>query len=137
MLWVTGVIVAVFGGLTIWLHDETFIKVKPTIIYAMFAAILGYGLWSGRPVLKSVLESAYPEMQDRGWQLLTRNWALFFAAMAVLNEVVWRSVSTDTWVQFKVWAVTLLSFGFALSQAPILMKYGAEDETPPPPPTQG
>jgi intracellular septation protein len=93
-------------------------------------------LWSGRPVLKAVLETAYPAMQDRGWQLLTRNWALFFLGMAVLNEAVWRSVSTDTWVQFKVWAVTLLSFGFALSQAPILMKYGAGDE-PPVPPTQG
>jgi intracellular septation protein len=137
MLWVSGAAVLLFGGLTLWLHDETFIKVKPTIIYVTFAAILGFGLATGRPTLKLVLEQAYPEMDEIGWRKLTRNWALFFAGMAVLNEAVWRSVSTDMWVQFKVWGVTALSVLFALAQAPILMRHGAvgrEPKRPPEPP---
>ena len=136
MLWFTGVVVLVFGAATLYLHDETFIKLKPTIIYSMFAAILFFGMATGRPMLKMVLESAYPALDDDGWRKLTRNWALFFTAMAILNEVVWRSVSTDTWVQFKVWGVTTLSLVFALAQAPILMRHGAgekaAEETIPP-----
>lgn len=128
MLWFTGAVVLVFGAATLYLHDETFIKLKPTIIYSMFAAILFFGMATGRPMLKMVLESAYPALDDDGWRKLTRNWALFFTAMAILNEVVWRSVSTDTWVQFKVWGVTTLSLLFALAQAPILMRHGAADK---------
>lgn len=134
MLWFTGLVVAVFGGLTLYLHDETFIKLKPTIIYSMFAAILIFGMVTGRPVLKLVLESAYPSLQDEGWRKLTRNWAIFFVCMAVLNEIVWRSVSTDTWVQFKVWGVTIISLIFAMAQAPILMRHGTQDPEPPVPP---
>lgn len=138
MLWVNSAIVLVFGGLTIWLHNDLFIKIKPTILYTAFAVILFWGLLTGRPVLKAVLEAAYPAMLDEGWRLLTRNWAWFFLAMAVLNEVVWRSVSTDTWVTFKAWAVLPLSMIFAITQAPIMTRYampedGAEaksDETP-------
>lgn len=135
MLWVNSAIVLVFGGLTIWLHNDLFIKIKPTILYTAFAAILFWGLLTGRPVLKAVLEAAYPAMLDEGWRLLTRNWAWFFLAMAVLNEAVWRSVSTDTWVTFKAWAVLPLSMIFAITQAPIMTRYAvpekdAEAETP-------
>ena len=128
MLWFTGIVVLVFGAATLYLHDESFIKLKPTIIYSMFASILFFGMATGRPMLKLVLESAYPALDDDGWRKLTRNWALFFTAMAILNEAVWRSVSTDTWVQFKVWGVTTLSLVFALAQAPILMRHGAGDK---------
>lgn len=137
MLWVTGVVVLVFGGLTIYLRDERFIQVKPTIVYAAFALVLIFGLVTKRPVLKYVLETGFPAISDEGWRKLTRNWALFFVAMAVLNEVVRAAVSFDTWVQFKVWGVTILSFAFAMAQAPILMRHGAAPEDVPPPPTQG
>lgn len=137
MLWVTGVVVLVFGGLTIYLRDERFIQVKPTIVYAAFALVLIFGLVTKRPVLKYVLETGFPAISDEGWRKLTRNWALFFVAMAVLNEVVRAAVSFDTWVQFKVWGVTILSFAFAMAQAPILMRHGAAPEDVRPPPTQG
>ncbi len=138
MLWVTGAIVMLFGGLTIWLHDEAFIQLKPTVIYAGFALILFGGLATGRPTLKIVLESSFPALDAEGWRKLTRNWALFFAAMAILNEVMRARLSFDDWVTFKVWAVTALSFIFALSQAPILMKHGdIQDAEDPPLPPQG
>jgi len=128
MLWVNAAIVLVFGGLTIWLHNDLFIKIKPTILYTAFAVILFWGLLTGRPVLKMVLEAAYPAMKDEGWRLLTRNWAWFFLFMAVLNEIVWRSVSTDAWVTFKAWAVLPLSMIFAITQAPIMTRYAADSE---------
>lgn len=137
MLWVTGIVVLVFGGLTIYLHDARFIQIKPTIVYATFAIVLIFGLVTKRPVLKYVLETGFPAMTDEGWRKLTRNWALFFVGMAVLNEVVRASISFDAWVQFKVWGVTILSFAFAMAQAPILMRHGAEPQDTPPPPTQG
>ncbi|MBV7257615.1 septation protein A [Pacificimonas sp. WHA3] len=125
---VTGVIVAVFGGLTIYLHDETFIQLKPTIVYALFAGILLTGLLTGKPLLKMVLESGFPDMTERGWNLMTRNWALFFLALAILNEIVRHQFTFDQWVQFKVWGVTALSFIMALAQAPILMKHSEGGE---------
>jgi len=134
LLWFNGIVVAAFGGLTLWLHDELFIKVKPTILYGLYAVLLLYALLSGRPLLKNLLKSAYPAMSDEGWRLLTRNWALFFLAMALLNEAVWRSVTTDQWVAFKTWIVTPLSLAFALAQAPILMKHGEAGDPPPVPP---
>lgn len=138
MLWVTGVIVLVFGGLTIYLRDERFIQIKPTVVYALFSAVLFFGLLTKRPLLKSVLEMGFPAMTDEGWRIITRNWALFFAAMAMLNEVMRQILTFDQWVTFKVWGATSLSFLYALAQAPVLMKHGAaEDEVPPPPPTQG
>lgn len=133
MLWVNAAIVLVFGGLTLWLHNDIFIKIKPTILYTMFAIILFYGLISGRPVLKAVLEAAYPAMADEGWRLLTRNWAWFFLVMAALNESVWRNVSTDNWVAFKTWVVVPLSVLFAITQAPIMARYStaAKDDSQP------
>ena len=124
MLWMTGVLVVVFGGLTLWFHDETFIKIKPTIIYAMFAAILFFGLITGRPVLQSMLGTAYPGLSEPGWRKLTRNWACFFVFMAVLNEAVWRNSTWDFWVAFKVWGAIPLTLLFAIANVPMLLKHG-------------
>lgn len=124
MLWITGVLVLVFGGLTLWFHDETFIKVKPTIVYAMFAIVLIYGLVTGKPLLQTLLESAYPGLSERGWRLLTVNWACFFVAMAILNEIVWRTQSWDFWVAFKLWGVVPMTMVFALLNIPMLMRHG-------------
>lgn len=124
MLWMSGALVLVFGGLTLWFHSETFIKVKPTIVYLMFAAILTFGLVTGRPLLKQLLEAAYPGLTERGWMLLTRNWALFFAGMAVLNEAVWRTQTWDFWVGYKLWGAMPLTVVFAMANIPMLMKHG-------------
>ncbi len=140
LLWFSGLMVVVFGGLTIWLHDETFIKIKPTIYYAVVAALLTFGMYTGRNLLKLVLGAAYPGLTDRGWHLLTRNWIGFFLFMAVLNEAVWRSTTTDTWVSFKLWFFLPATFIFALANVPMLLKHGfavdEKTEDPPIPPPQ-
>ncbi len=124
LLWFSGVLVVVMGGVTLWLHDETFIKVKPTLYYLFVAALLGFGLMTGRALLKNVLGSAYPGLDDAGWRKLTRNWALFFAFMAALNELVWRNSSTDFWIGFKLWGALPLTFLFAAANIPMLLKHG-------------
>ena len=124
MLWVSAVLVLVFGGLTLYFHDERFIKMKPTFVYATFAAVLGFGLATGRPLLQGLLGSAYPGLTERGWRKLTINWTLFFVGMAVLNEAVWRSTSTDFWVSFKIWGAIPLTFLFALANIPMLLRNG-------------
>ncbi len=124
MLWISGVLVLVFGGLTLWFHDETFIKVKPTIVYTMFAVVLTYGVIAGKPLLQMLLESAYPGLTAKGWRLLTINWAVFFAAMAILNEIVWRTQSWDFWVGFKLWGVVPLTLLFAAGNIPMLLRHG-------------
>ena len=124
LLLFSGVMVVILGGLTIWLHNETFIKVKPTIYYALVAGLLGFGLKTNRPFLKIVLGSAYPGLDDDGWRLLTRNWALFFVFMAVLNEAVWRNTTTDFWVGFKLWGAIPLTFLFAAANVPMLLRHG-------------
>ena len=140
LLWFSGLMVVVFGGLTIWLHDETFIKIKPTIYYVVVAALLSIGMFTGRNLLKLVLGAAYPGLSDRGWQILTRNWVGFFLFMAVLNEAVWRNTTTDVWVSFKLWFFLPATFAFALANVPMLMRHGFEveeaKEEPPIPPTQ-
>jgi intracellular septation protein len=128
LLWFSGVMVVVMGGLTIWLHDETFIKMKPTLYYALVAAILGFGLATGKPLLKAVLGSTYPGLDDHGWVKLTRNWALFFAGMALLNESVWRNSSTEFWIGFKIWGAIPLTFLFALANVPMLLRHGLTRE---------
>ena len=130
--------VLVLGGITVWLHDETFIKIKPTIYYAMVASILLFGMLTGRNLLKAVLGTAYPGLSDHGWRLLTRNWALFFIFMALVNEAVWRTTSTDFWIGFKLWGALPATFIFALANVPMLMRHGmtldvAKEETPVPP----
>jgi intracellular septation protein len=122
---VTAIIVVVFGGLTLILHDATFIKVKPTIIYALFGAVLLGGLYFNKPLLGVVFDSLF-NLTDEGWRKLTWRWAIFFFALAALNEIVWRNASTNVWVDFKVFGVVPLTFLFAALQAPLLKKYAAE-----------
>ena len=119
---VTAVIVMIFGGLTLWLQDERFIKMKPTIVQALFAAILFGGLLFRQPLLKPLLQSAWT-LTDAGWRILTLRFAFFFAAMAVLNEVVWRSVSTDLWVNFKIFGILLLTVLFTAAQVPLIARH--------------
>jgi intracellular septation protein len=123
MLLVSGVIVLVFGGLTLYLHDETFIKLKPTIVYAMFAGLLTAGLLLKKPLLELLFGSAFT-LTEEGWRKLTVRWIAFFVAMAIVNELVWRNVSTDTWVSFKVFGFLPLTFLFALAQVPLLQRHG-------------
>jgi intracellular septation protein len=128
LLWFSGVLVVVMGGVTLWLHDQTFIKIKPTLYYLFVAALLGFGLMTGRALLKNVLGSAYPGLDQEGWRKLTRNWALFFVAMAVVNEAVWRNSSTDFWIGFKLWGALPLTFLFAAANIPMLLKHGLTRE---------
>ena len=132
LLLFSGFMVIVLGGLTIWLRNDTFIKMKPTVYYLLVAGILAFGLRTGRPLLKMVLGSAYPGLDARGWLLLTRNWALFFAFMAALNELVWRNSTTDFWVGFKLWGAIPLTFLFAAANVPMLLRHGLMKEDPAP-----
>jgi intracellular septation protein len=122
---VSALVVVVFGGLTLLLQNDVFIKVKPTIIYLLFAAVLIGGLLAGKPLLALVFESVF-DLTDEGWRKLTWRWALFFLALAVLNEIVWRTQTTDTWLTFKVFGVVPLTFLFAASQYPLLTRYDAK-----------
>lgn len=130
MLWIAGALVLVFGGLTLWFHDGTFIKMKPTFVYAMFSAVLAYGLATNKPLLQQLLDSAYPGLSAQGWRKLTRNWAIFFAFMAVLNEIVWRwtaplpNSDLTFWAGFKLWGAVPLTLLFALANVPMLLKHG-------------
>ena len=119
---VTLVIVCIFGGLTIWLQDETFIKMKPTIILTLFAAVLIGGLMIGKPPLKFLMGSAL-ELDDAGWRKLTLRFGFFFLVTAGINEIVWRTQSTDLWVDFKVFGMLPLTLGFALLQAPLMQRH--------------
>lgn len=121
---VSAVIVTVFGGLTLMLQDETFIKVKPTIIYGLFGATLAGGLLFRKPLLELVFDSVF-NLTEEGWRKLTVRWALFFLFMAVLNEVVWRTQTTDFWVSFKLFGAVPLTFLFAAAQYPLLMRHEA------------
>ncbi|WP_045834724.1 septation protein A [Hyphomicrobium sp. 99] len=127
---VTGVFVLVFGGLTLWLQDDHFIKIKPTIVNGLFAAILIAGLLSGRLFLKIVFGDVM-RLSEEGWRILTLRWALFFVFLAILNEVMWRFFSTDTWVAFKVFGIMPITFLFALAQIGLLKKHeSAADNRP-------
>ena len=123
----SAVIVLIFGGLTLWLADETFIKLKPTIINAAFAAALFGGLAFGKYLLKPLFGAAF-QVDDEGWRLLTWRWALFFVGMAALNEIVWRTVSTDTWVSVKLFVYLPLTFVFAIAQTPLIMRRALPEE---------
>ena len=123
----TAAVVGVFGGLTLWLNDETFIKLKPTIIQTLMGLVLLGGLAFGKPLLKPLLGAAWP-MDDHGWRALTKRFGLFFLAMAVLNEIVWRTQSTDFWVTFKVVGITALTLVFAITQAPLMTRHRLPQE---------
>jgi intracellular septation protein len=124
---VSAIIVVFFGGLTLFLHDDTFIKMKPTIIYVLFGAVLLGGLILKKPLLEMVFDSVF-HLSEEGWRILTIRWSAFFFAMAVLNEIVWRTMSTDAWVTFKVFGVLPLTFVFAMLQYPVLTKHAVEPE---------
>jgi intracellular septation protein len=124
---VTAIIVVVFGAATLFFHDETFIKLKPTIIYVLFGGVLIGGLIFDKPFLQIVFDSMF-HLTSEGWRKLTLRWAVFFLALAVLNELVWRTQTTDTWVNFKVFGVTLMTFGFAAMQFPLMQKHAVEEE---------
>ena len=132
MQWFSGVMVLLLGGATLLLHDESIIKMKPTAYYLVVASILGFGLWSGRPTLKLVLGASFPGLRERGWQLLTRNWALFFLVMALSNELVWRHSSTGFWLGYKLWGVMPATVLFGLANLPMLMRHGLNAEAKPP-----
>jgi intracellular septation protein len=122
---VTAIIVLVFGGLTLFLHNDTFIKVKPTIIYVLFGGVLLGGLIFNKPLLGTVLDSMF-QLTEEGWRKLTWRWALFFFLLAILNEIVWRTQPTNIWVDFKVFGVVPLTFLFGALQVPLLRKYSIE-----------
>jgi intracellular septation protein len=126
MALVTGIVVACFGGLTLWLQDETFIKMKPTIVNGIFALILGFGLVRGRSYLKDLMRETLP-MDDVGWQIFTQRWIMFFVCMAALNEVVWRSQTTEFWVTFKTFGSLPLTFTFLALQWPLLKRHMVEE----------
>jgi intracellular septation protein len=122
---VTAIVVMVFGGLTLALHDETFIKLKPTIIYVLFGGILLGGYIFEKPFLAILFDSMFHLTQE-GWRKLTLRWTVFFFALALLNEAIWRTQSTDFWVNFKLFGFVPLTFAFAALQYPLLMRYAAE-----------
>jgi intracellular septation protein len=125
---VTALVVVVFGGLTIALNDDTFIKMKPTIVNGLFALALGFGLLQGRSYLKFLMGEVMP-LDDDGWMIFTRRWMLFFIFLAVLNEVIWRTQSTDFWVSFKTFGNIPLTFGFMALQFPLLKRHALDDAT--------
>ena len=123
---ITGVVVLVMGGLTLWLQDDTFIKVKPTIVNVFFGAVLLIGLAFGRSLLAYVFDAAFA-LDSQGWRKLTLRWGIFFFFLAGLNEFVWRTQSTDFWVAFKVWGTMPLTMIFALAQLPLMQKHMLPD----------
>jgi intracellular septation protein len=117
----------IFGGLTLYLHNDTFIKVKLTVLYVIFGATLLVGLRFNRIFIKYVFAEAF-DLTEKGWRGLTWRWGIFFLSLAGLNEAVWRNTSTATWVSFKVWGIMGLIFLFALAQTPFLLKHHADPE---------
>jgi len=124
---VSGAVVFVFGALTLFLQDETFIKMKPTIVNSLFAAVLLGGLLFGKSLLGYVFDSAF-KLDAEGWRKLTLRWGLFFIFLAIANEVVWRMFSTDTWVAFKVWGIMPITVLFTMSQMPLIMRHSTDDK---------
>lgn len=124
MLWLTTVLILGFGALTVIFHDPLWIQIKPTAVYLMFSGVLFFGLWRGKAMLKYLLQSAFEGLDEEGWMILSRNWAWFFLALAVLNTALVYTVSFDTWLQAKLWGFTVLSFVFTFSQLPMVLRHG-------------
>ena len=127
MPFVSGIVVLVFGSLSIWLQDETFIKMKPTIVNTLFGVVLLGGLVFGRSLLGYVFNAAF-QLDDTGWRKLTLRWGVFFLFLAVLNEVVWRNFSDAVWVNFKVWGTMPITILFTLAQMPLIMRHSVTTE---------
>jgi intracellular septation protein len=124
---VSGVVVFVFGGLTLYLQDETFIKLKPTIVYVTFAVLLAGGYLMKKPLLALLFGPMF-NLTHEGWQKLTIRWIVFFVAMAILNEFMWRNFSTDTWVSFKAFGFLPITFAFAMAQLPLMQRYALPEK---------
>jgi len=128
---VSGIFILFFGALTLWLQDDEFIKLKPTIVNALFAAALLGAAMMGKPIMKQLFDGAF-DLTDKGWMVLTVRWGLFFIFLGLINEIVWRNFSTDFWVSFKLFGVMPLTLVFGMAQIPVLTKYApAHDETAP------
>lgn len=125
---ITAVVVTIFGGLTLILRDDTFVKMKPTILYGLFAGILGFGLLRGQSYLKYLMDELIP-MRDAGWLRFTQRFVLFYVCLAVLNEVVWRSYGTDAWVNFRTFVLPAANFLFIMLQVPLFQRYAVANET--------
>lgn len=125
---ISGIVVFVMGAFTLWLQNDTFIKIKPTIINTLFGVILLGGLLFGKSLLGYVFHTAF-KLDEEGWRKLTIRWGIFFLFLAVLNEIVWRNFSTDFWVAFKVWGTMPLTLLFVMSQMPVIMKHSLEQDT--------
>ncbi len=123
---ITAVVVVIFGGLTLILRDDTFVKMKPTILYCLFAGILGFGLLRGQSYLKYLMDELIP-MRDEGWLKFTTRFVVFYLALAALNELVWRVYGTDAWVNFRTFVLPLANFGFVMAQVPLFQRYAVSD----------
>jgi intracellular septation protein len=128
MVWVSTVLILGFGAITLYLHDPKFIQMKPTVIYVAFALLLGAGLFRGKPLLKWLFGPVFPGLTHEGWMKLSRNWALFFVALAIANEIMRANLSFDTWLTLKVWGVTALSLIFAVANMPMLLRHGLDPD---------
>lgn len=137
MLKLTAAMGIFFGALTLWFHDERFIQIKPTIIYAFFAVLLIGGWLRGKALLRYVLEAAYDGLSDTGWLKLSLNWGLFFTALALANEAMRAMLDFDLWLTLKVWGVTIITFIFAMANVPMLLRHGLKLGEEPPVPPQG
>ncbi|AHD00281.1 inner membrane-spanning protein YciB [Leisingera methylohalidivorans] len=127
MQFATLILVVLFGGMSVWFNDDRFIKMKPTMLYLLFGGLLGIGLMRGQSWLKVVMEEVMP-LQQQGWMILTRRLCAFFFGLAVANELIWRTQSTDTWVYFKTFGLPVAMFAFFMLQGQLFQKYGAEEE---------
>jgi intracellular septation protein len=125
---ITAIVVTVFGGLTLYLRDDTFVKMKPTILYLLFASILGFGLLRGQSYLKYLMDELIP-MSHEGWIKFTVRFVVFYLVLAALNEFVWRMYGTDTWVNFRTFILPLANFIFVMAQLPLFTRYAIKDET--------
>ncbi|WP_421837489.1 inner membrane-spanning protein YciB [Novosphingobium sp.] len=128
MLWLSTILIIGFGSLTVFLGDPVWIQIKPTAIYLLFAGVLFGGLFRGKAMLRTLLQSAFDGLSDEGWLKLSRNWAWFFLFLAVLNEVLRHTLSFDTWLLVKLWGVSGLSFLFTFAQIPMLLRHGLGEE---------
>jgi len=128
MQWMSLALVLLFGGATIYFEDELFIKLKPTILNTLFGLALLTGVMFGKPFLKNVMETAFPDMPHEAWIILSRRWGFYFLFSAALNEVIWRNFSTELWIASKLWLMMPLGFVFAMTQVPLMMKYLPQED---------
>ena len=129
MIWFSTVLILGFGGVTLYLRDARFIQIKPTVIYLLLAAILFVGLQRKKPLLRWLFGPIFPGLSEEGWLKLSRNWALFFVALAATNEVIRQAFDFDTWLTIKVWGVTIGSLVFVFANMPMLLRHGLDPES--------